>query len=565
VTDWSALTWRAFERLVVRLLVNQGFDDARLVGQTNDKGADVIGHRNGRRWLVQVKHWNQNVGVSVLDRTLDAMRTYRADVPVIVALKGFDVKAREHQRTLQLEGIPIQLWGSAELTTRWNRLSPQPIVESSAFELRAYQEHAVESGLAAISNASDPRALLVLATGLGKTTIAAEILRRRGKSQKTRTLVLAHTTDLVLQLERSFWPFLHKDQNTYIWNGQERPPMDRLGREDVVFATIQTATSHGELIGDTFDLVVVDECHHAGSDIYLDLLNLSAAGQQSGPALLGLTATPWRSDDIEIMDVFGSPTVTIDLVRGLRDGFLANVDYRIYTDNIDWARLADLDDDRLTPARVNELMFIKEWDEGVISELAAAWSEMPNPRAIIFCSTIDHALTVRDRINARGFCSCEAIFSGSGRAKMEPHQRSVVLADFADGAIQAICAVDIFNEGVDVPDVNLLVFQRVTHSRRIFIQQLGRGLRLAPDKDKVIVLDFVSDVRRFAAGLDLKDRLGQSRQAAHVNLNNTVDFRRVGGTDHTSEPFLREWLEDVAAVERASEDASVLRFPPRLR
>lgn len=565
MTDWSALTWRAFERLVVRLLISQGFDDARLVGQTHDRGADVIGHLNGRRWLVQVKHWRQNVGVAVMDRTLEAMRTYRADVPVIVALNGFDAKAREHQRTLQLEGIPIQLWGSAELTARWDRLDDAPLVESSAFELRGYQEHAVISGMTAVSTATDPRALLVLATGLGKTTIAAEIVRRLGKSQKTRTLVLAHTTDLVQQLERAFWPFLHKHQSTYIWNGQERPPLERLGREDAVFATIQTATAHGELIGDTFDLLIVDECHHAGSEIYLDLLSQSGAGRPGGPALLGLTATPWRSDEVEIMDVFGSPTVTIDLVRGLRDGFLANVDYRIYTDNIDWGRLAELDDDRLTPARVNELMFIKEWDEGVISELAATWSQVENPRAIIFCSTIDHALTVRDRINARGFCSCEAIFSGSGRAKMEPHQRSLVLADFAEGAIQAICAVDIFNEGVDVPDVNVLVFQRVTHSRRIFIQQLGRGLRLAPDKDKVIVLDFVSDVRRFAAGLDLKDRIGQGRQAAHVKLNNTVGFRRVGGTDHTSEPFLREWLEDVAAVERASEDASVLRFPPRLR
>ena len=105
-----------------------------------------------------------------------------------------------------------------------------------------------------------------------------------------------------------------------------------------------------------------------------------------------------------------------------------------------------------------------------------------------------------DRINSLGFCAAAAIFSqtATGRA-MEPYERNRILSDFHDGAIDVVCAVDIFNEGVDVPDVNIIVFQRVTDSRRIFVQQLGRGLRLAPGKDKVIVLDFVSDVRRFAA------------------------------------------------------------------
>jgi superfamily II DNA or RNA helicase len=563
VPDWDALSWRGFERIVVRLLSCQGFDDARLVGQTSDKGADVLAHRAGKRWLFQVKHWRQRIGLPVLDRTLEAMRTYRADVPAIVALTGFDERAREHQRRLQLDGIPMQLWSAAELTARWNGLGDVPLVESRGFTLRAYQENAVQAALSALRTSSDPRALLVLATGLGKTTIAAEVFRRVVKLQPTRALVLAHTNELIAQLERAFWPFLHKNQATYLWNGQERPPLVRLGPADAVFATVQTAVHQPELIGDTFRLLVVDECHHAGSEQYSSLIAHSGAGRPGGPALLGMTATPWRADDIEIGDEFGPPVVTIDLVTGMQEGFLANVDYRIYTDNIDWSRLKRLGDDRLTPRQVNELMFIKEWDDGVISELASVWTSVPNPRAIIFCSTIDHALTFRDRVNARGFCACEAIFSGSARARMERYERSLVLADFADGRIQAICAVDIFNEGVDVPDVNILVFQRVTHSRRIFIQQLGRGLRLAPDKEGVIVLDFVSDIRRFAAGLDLKDRL-RERRTAHVKLNNTVGFRRVGGADETSEGFLREWLEDVAAVERAQEDASVLRFPPRI-
>lgn len=152
---------------------------------------------------------------------------------------------------------------------------------------------------------------------------------------------------------------------------------------------------------------------------------------------------------------------------------------------------------------------------------------------------------------------------------MVAFERNRILCDFHDGVINAICAVDIFNEGVDVPDVNIIVFQRVTHSRRIFVQQLGRGLRLSENKDKVIVLDFVSDIRRFAAGLDLKDQLTDGTQAKNgaplrIKLNNKVTFKRVGGEDAETESFLRQWLDDIAAVESADEEQSILKFPPLL-
>ena len=144
---------------------------------------------------------------------------------------------------------------------------------------------------------------------------------------------------------------------------------------------------------------------------------------------------------------------------------------------------------------------------------------------------------------------------------MNQFERNRILSDFSSGMINVICAVDIFNEGIDVPDVNILVFQRVTHSRRIFIQQLGRGLRIAEDKDKVIVLDFVSDIRRFAAGITLKDSL---KDTIRIDLPNKVTFMKVGGEDAQTETFLRQWLEDVVAIEEAGEDASVLKFPPKL-
>lgn len=140
-----------------------------------------------------------------------------------------------------------------------------------------------------------------------------------------------------------------------------------------------------------------------------------------------------------------------------------------------------------------------------------------------------------------------------------------MLWDFADGRVGLICAVDILNEGVDVPDVNLVVFQRVTHSRRVFTQQLGRGLRLAPNKTKVIVLDFVTDVRRFAAGLQLERDLTSGNRGKKttkkVSIGSKVTFRKANSEDKTGHDFLREWLKDLDEVEAAGEDKSILSFP----
>jgi ERCC4-related helicase len=149
---------------------------------------------------------------------------------------------------------------------------------------------------------------------------------------------------------------------------------------------------------------------------------------------------------------------------------------------------------------------------------------------------------------------------------MGPIERNRLLWEFADGRIGILCAVDVLNEGVDVPDVNLVVFQRVTHSRRIFIQQLGRGLRLAPGKERVIVLDFVSDVRRFAAGLELQRALDHEGPApgnqVRVNLPSRVSFHRSNSDDLDGASFLQEWLGDLQEIEEAGEDLSVMRFPP---
>ena len=565
--------WRAYERLICRLTSHLGYSGIRAVGQANDGGADLLAHREGKRWLFQVKRLGTKVGPDVIDRTLQAVRTYRADVPVVVSAKGFTDPVRAQQLNLMRERVPLQLWDRTVLLDKAKHLDNRAEVEvdGSRLKLRQYQEDAIGAVMETYLDRHRRKALVVMATGLGKTVVAAEAIRRiRTRHTRLRVLIIAHTNELVYQLERSFWPFLRPSQATVVWNGYEKPSHSELERTPFVFACLPTVAEHinnGRELPE-FDIILIDECHHVGAPMYDAIIGETRAGLDNGPFLLGLTATPWRADEIDLSKYFGDPVIAMDLVAGLRNGFLTNVDYRLYTDNIDWERLSQLHGERLSPRAVNRTIFVTGWNDAVVFELQRAWGEQRSPRALVFCGTIEHARIMADKINALGFCRAAAIHSEGERGRvLAPFERNRILSDFDDGRISVICAVDIFNEGIDVPDVNIIVFQRVTHSRRIFIQQLGRGLRLAPGKERVIVLDFVSDIRRFAAGLDLKDELGAPpRQGEHreLALANSVSFRRLGGRDPHAETFLREWLDDVAAVEGAGEDASVLKFPPVL-
>ena len=132
------------------------------------------------------------------------------------------------------------------------------------------------------------------------------------------------------------------------------------------------------------------------------------------------------------------------------------------------------------------------------------------------------------------------------------------LLGFRSGEIPILTAVDILNEGVDVPDVNIVCFARITHSRKIFVQQLGRGLRLAAGKSHVEVLDFVSDIRRLKAGMDLKQGIGGDggSEVLFVPGAASIEFSEAQGADNS----LQAWLRDVANLDDL-DDSAVLTVP----
>ena len=136
----SEMTWQAFERNICRLLIYEGYDNVRLVGQTGDHGADVTATKFGKRWLFQAKHWKKPVGMSVVEETLSAAMEYHASIPVIISSMGFEAAVKEKQRSLLSRRIPLQLWDSNFLIQRANNLPERP---SNTRSPRLYQETAI--------------------------------------------------------------------------------------------------------------------------------------------------------------------------------------------------------------------------------------------------------------------------------------------------------------------------------------------------------------------------------------------------------------------------------------
>lgn len=186
--------------------------------------------------------------------------------------------------------------------------------------------------------------------------------------------------------------------------------------------------------------------------------------------------------------------------------------------------------------------------------------EAPSPRHGVAVIPISN-LGFRCSMHAETFAA-KLVSSGVSAANMsvdDKVKRRQILLNFSSGKIKAVTAVDVLNEGIDVPDVNILVFLRATHSRRIFVQQLGRGLRISKGKDKVIVLDFVTDIRRIAAVRDLDKEAKSEPKPGEVE---TVFLRDgvVTFSNEKAQRFVDAWLNDVASLQDR-DDAEKLAFP----
>lgn len=536
--------WKGLERALARLMGHLGWKDTNVIGGAGDMGGDILGTRideaGAKSWVIQSKavSGDRYIGPQAIKEAIDALTFYQANVAAVATNGEFTKTARQRQAQLESNGYTIKLWNGAFLQAL---IEGMPNDSAAYRQLRTYQQNIVDKVLRAF-DAGEKRSFYIVATGLGKTVIAATIARNLWERGCRRILVLCHATDLAIQLEQGFWSQITKEVPTSVFF-DGLPPRNT---EGICFGLYQSL--YGYLPGidpEQFDVVIVDEAHHALANGFRTCLE-----HLKPRFLIGMTATPWRGDGQSLSAIFGNPIEKVSLVDGMAMGYLSKVDYRILCDNVDWNNMQSMSRKNFSIRDLNKRLFLPQRDEAVIAEIQKVVRTMNQPRIAIFSPSIEHSNRFANMLSAAGI-PCAAL------SQVDKAERRRRLLAFSTGAYQAVCAVDVMNEGIDIPDVNLLVFLRATHSRRIFVQQLGRGLRLSEGKDKVIVLDFVSDIRRMA------DMIEMNREGKIKGTENEVLYLQEGFvsfSDAKVEKFVKVWLEDVADL-GDSDDETRLTFP----
>jgi superfamily II DNA or RNA helicase len=319
------------------------------------------------------------------------------------------------------------------------------------------------------------RGVLVMPTGTGKTILSALYGQRVG----CPVLFLVHRLDILKQSIDAYkrvWP----DMKVGILTGEQKENEQTC---DVLFASKDTLRQPDQLSRfspDYFRYVVVDEVHHGQSPTYKEILTYLKP-----IFMVGMTATPDRTDRKDIFELFDYKKIyEISLQDAIERGFLVPYTYFGLTDNVDYSRIR-YQNNRYRVDDLERHLIIPERNEAILQEYLKKGN---GDKAIGFCVSIKHADRMADFFQEHGIIAA-SIHS-------ETPNRDELIARFRDNKIQVAFTVDLFNEGVDFPNVRVLLFLRPTESKTVFIQQLGRGLRLCTGKDRVRILDFIGNYKR---------------------------------------------------------------------
>ncbi len=353
------------------------------------------------------------------------------------------------------------------------------VLELSGLEVRPrpHQERILEALDAERTVHGRHRNLVVAATGTGKTVVAALDYRRFGGAEKS-LLFVAHRKELLEQARRTYREVLGNGSFGELLVAGQQPSAWKH-----VFASVQSLREVGL---PAFDVAVIDEFHHADAPTYQRLLDRLEAHE-----LLGLTATPDRADGGDVRAFFGGRVaVEIGLAEALEQDLLCPFHYFGVADNTDltaleWKRGAyDVDAlDRLyTGNDARTRIVLNALDDRV--------TDVRRMRALGFCVSIAHARYMAEKFTAAG------IPARAVTGETPAHERASAAAALRDHDVACLFTVDLYNEGVDLPFVDTVLFLRPTQSATIFLQQLGRGLRRAHDKAVLTVLDFIGQHRR---------------------------------------------------------------------
>lgn len=385
------------------------------------------------------------------------------------------------------------------------------------------------------------RGLVVLATGMGKTWLAAfDALHMQAK----RVLFIAHREEILLQAQAVF-NRVHPAARTGLFQGDVKD-----SEADFIFASVQSLSRPESLqlfASQHFDYIVVDEFHHASTPSYRSIL------QHFNPLfLLGLTATPERTDQADILTLCDNNLVfERNLVHGINQQLLAPIHYYgIFDEFVDYQEIP-WRSGRFDP----ELIDVAFATQKRAQHIYQHWLLHKQSRTFGFCISQRHADYMSEYFQKQGV-RAGAVYSGSALT------RHSALQKLANGKLDVVFSVDMFNEGTDVPALDTVLMLRPTESKIIFLQQLGRGLRLSKDthKSHLVVLDFLGNHQSFlnspAALLAEKDRTSLLRK---LQQNRTIEL--ADGCFINFDPKLVDFWDKLARQigNSATEDYQQLR------
>ena len=365
-----------------------------------------------------------------------------------------------------------------------------PLLDFSALDLmraKDYQQEILEKLDVERNVHGHYRNLVVAATGTGKTVIAAfDFKRYREANPDCHLLFIAHRQEILRQAMLTFRIVLGDPNFGCVWDGNNEP-----SNYQHVFAskdTLRNRLGKLHLTEDYYDYMVVDEVHHIVAPTYIKLITFFKP-----KILLGLTATPERTNEQEDITVFfdGHISAEIRLPAALNAGLLAPFHYYGIPDNIDLSEVR-WSGHGYDISELSHVYTQNDFRTGLILKKMQEYigaSRLNKVHALCFCVDKEHAKFMNAKFTLAGLKS-DVLTSDDN-----DHHRRDVRKQLQSGGINYLFVVDIFNEGVDIPEIDTILFLRPTESATVFLQQFGRGLRLHKDKDHLTVLDFVGHSR----------------------------------------------------------------------
>ena len=496
-----------FKNLDVRIATDSNFHAKGYLFSSSDIHHLIIGSSNlTANALTSNKEWNLKVSSSNIGSlSQQAIREFTQEFDSALPVTSDFIERYE------------LIYQQAKVLSQQIKQEHSQEYENS-IEPNKMQQEAL-GNLTALRAEGKKKALLISATGTGKTYLSTfDALNVNPK----RLLFVVHRANIAKKALQTYQSIFKNDKTFGLYSGQS---MD--SESDYIFSTIQTLSRENHLAKfspDAFDYIVIDETHRASASSYQKILD-----HFSPKFLLGMTATPERTDDSDVFEIFDhNIAYEIRLQKALEMDILAPFHYYGVTD-------LSIDGESIDDTSMLNLLIREDRVKHILHYIDRYGCDNGDVRGLVFCSNIQECKALADIFNRHGLPSIAL----TGENSEEQRDLAIERLESCNPVdkLDYIFSVGIFNEGIDIPCINQIVMLRPTESAIIFVQQLGRGLRKAQDKDYLTVIDFIGNYKNnFMVPIALygdesynKDTLRRllARESCFIPGSSTVSFDRV--------------------------------------